>query len=901
MVKPLRLIPILLLAQIAPAYAAMKPIHLRCEYLTNPLGLDTRQPRLSWILESKERAEFQSAYQILVASSEDQLRANKGDLWDSGKVASDQTAQIVYKGLPLKTGQRCWWKVRVWGKDETPSRYSAPASWEMGLLQPEDWHGAWIARTDKTDPAPAPLLRRAFALKEKVKQARIYLCGLGYYELRLNGQKVGDHHLDPGYTRYDKRALYVTYDVTALLKSGKNALGVMLGTGWYNVHTKAVWDFHQAPWRAAPRLRLEMRLTYNDGREEHIATDTQWKTSAGPIIFDSIYGGETYDARLEKPGWDTPDYDDSTWQTAQVVEGPKGVLAAQQHPPIRITTTLTPVKLTEPKPGVFVYDLGQNFAGHAQISLEGPAGTTVQLRYGERLHPDGTLDNSQLDVHLRDEPRRFQTDQYILKGQGHETWEARFVYHGFQYVEVTGFPGKPTLANLKGRVVHTDLPRAGEFECSNTMFNRIYKAGLWSYLSNLQGIPTDCPHREKNGWTGDAHLAAEQAMLNFDPAAVYTKWVQDLGDEQRPTGELPGIVPTSGWGYIWGNGPAWDSAFLLIPWYMYRYYGDVGILERHYEGMRRYVDYLTSKAQDGIVSIGLGDWIPVETETPVAVTSTGYYYIDALIVAQAAQLIGKKDDAKKYSDLAAQIKRDFNAKFYDEKTGLYANGSQTALACALYQGLFTPENRILVLKNLIAAIEKRNNHIDTGILGAKYVLNALRQHGRPDLAYAIAAQKDQPGWGWWLEQGATTLWEAWKGTDSRNHIMFGDILAWFTKTLAGIDSEQNEPGFRRFILRPHLLGDLTFARATYDSIRGRIVSDWKIEGSNLTYKVQIPPNTQALVYVPATDIAKVTESGKPIPKEEGSPILFRQIIAGYAELLVASGHYTFVSKNFKQP
>ena len=589
----------------------------------------------------------------------------------------------------------------------------------MGLLARSDLRGRWIARTTDTNSNPAPLLRRAFALDGKVKQARVYVCGLGYYELYINGQKIGDHLLDPGYTRYDKRALYVGYDVTDVLRRGGNAIGVVLGNGWYNVHTRAVWEFDKAPWRAAPNLLLQLQIVYADGREETIVTDRQWKTSTGPVVFDSIYGGQTYDERLEKPGWDTAGFDDSDWEAAEVVEAPPGKLATQMAPAIKVDQMIKPVKVTEPKPGVFVFDMGQNFAGYAELDLgrihrggaerrsKAPESGALQtlgdvrivLKYSERLGKDGMIDRADIQQHVvkLDTNQQFQTDTYILRER--ETRNTlhipRFTYHGFQYVEVTGFPGKPTPDDLRGVFVHSANPAAGEFECSNALLNKIWRAGRWSYLSNLEGIPTDCPHREKNGWTGDAHLAAEQGLFNFAPAPVYEKWINDLGDEQRSSGELPGIVPTSGWGYKWGNGPAWDSAFLLIPFYLYQYCGDTQVLREHYAGMKRYVDYLTSKAKQGIVSIGLNDWVPFETKTPADITSTAYYYRDAQIVSLAARLAGNDSDARKYAELATGIKKAFNEKFFYPETGLYGNGGQTALSCALYQGLVEPATQHL--------------------------------------------------------------------------------------------------------------------------------------------------------------------------------------------------------------
>ena len=450
---------------IAGASQGLVPRCLRCEYLDNPLGIDTPSPRLSWIVESDRRAQRQTAYQILVASSEAKLKVGQADVWDSGKVASDETSPVYYGGQPLESGRSYSWAVRVWDKDGQ-GVVSRMARWEMGLLHPDDWKAEWIGRTTDPNSNPAPLLRHVFRLDAGIKQARVAVCGLGYYELYLNGRRVGDHVLDPGYTRYDRRLLYVTYDVTGLLKRGPNAVGVILGNGWYNVHTKAVWNFHEAPWRSAPKLLLQLSVEYTDGRRETIVTDGSWRCSTGPILFDSIYGGETYDARLEKAGWTTAGYDDSGWQQAKVVAAPQGKLAAQTMPPIKAAELIKPKRVTEPKPGVFVFDVGQNLAGFAELSVCGPAGTKVQMRYGERLFADGMLDTRDIEQHVKNlgKEQAFQTDTYILKGSGKETWHSRFTYHGFQYVEVTGFPGRPTRDNLCAKFIHSAVPPAGLFE-----------------------------------------------------------------------------------------------------------------------------------------------------------------------------------------------------------------------------------------------------------------------------------------------------------------------------------------------------------------------------------------------------------------------------------------------------
>ena len=878
------------------AVPAVTVAALHCEGLVNPLGLDTAQPRLSWQLESNQRAQAQTGFQILVASTLAGLTANRGDLWDSGRVDTSQSIQVDYQGQPLPSRQICFWKVRVWDRDGNVSPYSAPAYWEMGLLHPSDWHGQWIGRDEDTNALPAPLLRRAFRLDGRVAQARLYICGLGYYELHINGRKIGDHVLDPGFTRYDKRALYVTYDVTSTLKQGSNAVGVILGNGWLNVQTRAFWSFDTAPWRAAPKLLMELHVQFTDGRTAVILTDDRWKASDAPITFNSIYSGESYDARLEQPGWDTPKFDDSHWAPARIVGSPTGHLAAQVMPAIKVVQTLAPVAISQPVPGVYVYDFGQNFAGFAQLTLSGPAGTRVTLKYGERLFQDGRLDQKDIAKYIveLDPSQEFQTDHYILSGKGVETWSPRFVYHGFQYVEVTGAPGPLALTNLTGCFVHTAVAEAGQFSSSDPLLNRIWTAGRRSYLSNLEGVPTDCPHREKNGWTGDAHLAAEQGLLNFDAAAFYEKWIDDIADEQRPDSEMPGIVPTSGWGYQWGNGPAWDSAFLLIPWYLYAYCDDTRALTAHYTPMRQYVDMLSRRAVDNIVDWGRNDWGTPKTDTPADITSTAYFYEDALIVAQAAEVLGYADDARKYRALALRIQRAFNQRFYHAETGSYGNGSQTSLSCALYQGLVEPRQRTAVLASLVDNLRQNNNHLDTGILGTKYLLRVLTENGRADLAWQVATQPTQPGWGWWMAHGANTLWEDWDGTGSHNHIVFGDILAWFDEGLVGMNPDAQRPGFKHVIFKPHVAGNLEWINASHDSMYGPVSCGWTVRGRRLLYDISIPPNTTASVYLPRNGEGIIEEHGRPI--ETGIPgVTGVENMKDWTVVEVGSGSYSFNS------
>lgn len=871
----------------------LTPQSLRCENLVDPEGIDAPAPRLSWSFApapNPVRGQKQTAYQILAAGDPTTLAADRGDLWDSGRVKSDAPFGVAYAGQPPASHQPVFWKVRVWDANRRASAWSAPARWSMGILSSGEWKAAWIRATDSIVNAPGPLLRKAFEVGKPLKRAIISICGLGYYELHLNGAKVGDRVLDPVFTRFDKRVLYATYDVGGLLRPGRNAIGVMLGKGFYNVDFRDEWDFDKAPWRGAPALLCQLRLEYTDGSVETVASDATWRTIDGPVRRDGIRSGEEYDARLEKPGWDTAGYDDSGWNPVLTGGGPKGVLRAGTTPPIKVMETIKPVAVTEPRPGLFVFDLGQNLAGWVRLRASGPAGTKIVLRYGERLAPDGTLDQKEIAKFVRGVP--FQTDSYTLKGGGgEESWEPRFAYHGFRWVEVRGFPGRPTLDSLDGRVVHTSFESAGGFECSDALLAAIQRMTLWSYRSNFVGIPTDCPHREKNGWTGDAHLAAEQAMLNWSNTAAYEAWLRGFMDEQRSGGDYAGIIPTSGWGY--GNGPAWDSAYLIIPWYLYVYTGDLGPIAEHYEAWKRYLSYLGSQAKGLIVDVGLGDWVPAKTVTPTAVTSTAYYYQDAVLMSRFAALLGREAEARSYADLAGRIRAAFQAAFI-KADGSVANDSQTALSAALFWDLAPQKMRASIGNRLVRNVANHDDHLDTGILGAKYLFRVLSDIGRTDLALSVAKQTTPPSYGAWLERGATTLWEDWADGSSRNHVMFGDISAWFYQYLAGINPDPERPAFRHIIFRPNPAGSLAFAKAWHESPFGRIESEWTIEAAAFRWRILVPPGATATVHVPAADPASVMEGEHPAAESEA--VRFIRAEQGAAVYEIPSGQYEFSSR-----
>jgi len=878
----------------------MRVCDLSCNYLVDPQGVETLHPRLSWRIASSARGVRQTAYRLLVASSSEALTGNTGDLWDSGVVASAQSVQLRYAGQQLKSRQGCHWKVQVMIVDaagQQAEAWSEPAVWEMGLLRERDWSAKWIAgkksHPSRTTVDPAPMLRRAFTLTGPVSSARLYISGLGYYEAYFNGQKAGDEVLAPGVTMYDKSAHYQTLDVTSLVREGDNVLGVLLGNGWYNASTEFVCNYSEAPWRDQAKLLAQLEIRYRDGSTDIVVSDRSWRIGSGPIVFDALRNGEFYDARLEQDGWAAPGFNDSDWTPAVIVPGPGGFLRSQQHTPIHVTQTLRPVSVREVKPGVWVYDLGQNISGWGRLKVSGPAGTEVTLRYAEKLTPDDDLDQSNINMFIK--TGECQMDRYTLKGQAIEVWEPRFTYHGFQYVQVTGFPGTPTLDNLEGRVVHTAFATCGEFSCSNDLLNRIQACARWSTLGNYHGFPTDCPQREKNGWTGDASISAEQVLLNFDPMTAYHKWLGDLRDAQRPSGQLPGIVPTGGWGYNWGSGPAWDSASILIPWYLYLYEGDTAILETHYASMKRYLDYTLTMTTDYTADYGLGDWAAPNTESekpgcPNTVTDTAYCFVHADVLRQTAERLGKKADARRFAGLARKFRRAFRKHFVDFKKADVTGSNQTAVACALYQGLLEEAEKPAFLATLAQHVEERRRHIDCGILGAKYVLHALSDLGRADLAFAIATQEDFPGWGHWIRQGATTLWEGWDGSGSRNHHMFSDISAWFYRGLAGINPDPAHPGFKNTIIRPNPVERLDWVNAWHESPYGRIDVAWRHSGPQFALEVTVPANSTATVELPV-GVDAVTVDGRPAADVPG--ITNCGVRKGRRVFQVISGNYQF--------
>jgi len=910
----------------AAAETALRVDQLSCEYATDPLGIDVAQPRFSWILHSERRGGMQAAYQIVVAGSAEALGADVADnKWDSGRVESDQSVHVVYQGKKLSSGEKCWWKVRVWDQDGNPSPYSKPGTLEMGLLRPGDWEGKWIAmggaggilpgKTAAPEPntSPAPRFRKEFEIDGRIRRARVYVSGLGYYELYINGKRVGDRVLDPATSNYHNdqpyempsRVSYVTYDVADYLKPGRNALGVQLGNGWYSAVTKAQG---RQPYGDRPKLLLQLNADCSDGRRISVATDLTWKTAGGPVLDNEICGGESYDARLETPGWTSAGYDDSSWQPGILPQPPSGALVSQMIPAAKVIETFKPVKILKPAEGVCVYDFGQNMSGWTRLRVQGPRGAKVQLRYSPVIYDDGRIDT-------RPNGKATQTDTYTLKGAGLEEWEPRFTLHGFRYVEVTGFPGEPSAENLEARFVRSDLDLAGDFACSNPLINQIHHNVLWTFLSSLQGIPQDAAERnERVGWLGDTGFVWEDYIYNIDMAAFTAKWLCDIRDTQRPTGELSVTAPT--WWRSGRKGPAyapypcWISTYPLLAWYAHQYYADTRLLQQHYDGFEKMVAYKAQHAPGHIFTHGLGDHMEPQaggvssfrpTQTSPLLTSTAYYYYDVWLLARMAEVLGRDEDARRYFKLAGEIKEAFNRKFFDETAGYYGTGTQTANALALYFGMVPESRRRSVVERLAHDITvNHKGHLSTGIIGTNALEQTLADHGLAELMFGIATQTTPPSWGYQVRQGATTIWETWEGEPhhSMNMKMLGSSEVFFYRDLAGIAPAA--PGFRRITIKPRIIGDLTWVKAWHNTVRGQVAVHWRKDGRSLAMDVTIPANSRAKVSVPTMGLKSVAvaEGGKTVWKD-GAYVAGVVGISGasqsadYVAFDVGSGSYSF--------
>ncbi len=941
---------------------SINPADLRCEYLVNPLGIDASQPRLSWRITSADRGSAQIARRILVASDEATLAKNQGDLWDSGTIAASETVNVSYGGKALGSRQACYWKVMVWGKDGRPSEWSAPASWSMGLLQPEDWKAQYISYKDTTPVfkdagklflPPARQYRKEFSTAKAIKRATIYATALGIYELHLNGQRVGDAYFAPGWTDYHQRAYYNTYDVTSLLKQGPNALGAWVGDGWYSgyigfglltgIGTERIGRY---TYGKTPSIMAQLEIEYADGSRESVVTDGSWKvTGAGPIQEGDFLMGEVYDARKEMAGWAATGFNDGEWERA-IPAGengpapatfyefqnppPGGKLEVKGHPvdlgfkrpakleafpgvPVRRITEIAPIAMASPTNGVYVFNLGQNFAGVARLKVKGPAGTSIRLRYGEMLHPDGRL----MTENLR---KARATDTYILRGDPDgEAYIPRFTFHGFQYVEISGYPGTPETNAITGLAQYSDTPMTSEFECSDPIVNRLFKNIVWTQKANFVDLPTDCPQRdERFGWTGDAQAYVRTATYNADAAAFYTKWIRELMESQRPSGTFPGYAPFP-FQHGWDFGTAWCDAGIICPWTVYRAYGDTRIIARCWEPMTKFMQWRKTSSKD---SLGVvhgnewGDWLAVNETTPIDYVDTIFYAYDARLMADMATALGKSREAKEYRAQFERTKKAFRKK-YVKKDGQLSVDTQTAYALALFVDLMPDNLRNAAGERLADKIRSKagpdNSGITTGFLGTRPLLPVLTSVGQNDLAVSLLQSRLYPSWGFEVANGATTIWERWnsftkdKGfggaqnaeMNSFAHYAFGAVGEWMFSRLAGIDTDG--PGFERVIIRPMppsgaATGNpkpVDWVKARYDCVRGPILSEWRTVGGNFELNTTIPANTRATIYLPAHKGDDLREGGKAL--RDASGVKFLRWEYGRAVLDVGSGTYQFAT------
>lgn len=842
---------------------------LRTEYHTNPIGIGENVPRLSWKLLDDRQEVLQQAYQIQAASTPEQLDKNQPDLWDSGKVESDNSIHVPYGGTALKSRQRIYWKARVWlntNDGQTSTDWSETAFFETGLLQPSDWKAHWIQTTIVGGPRsipPCPLIRKVFEVAGQVRQARLYISALGLFECSINGQPISEDVFTPGHTDYSKRVQYMTYDVTSFLQSGANCIGVILGDGWYSGH------IHSDPrmfYGDRPRLLAQMEIELEDGSKQVILSDQTWRfTDKGPIRSSDLIQGEDYDARMEIPGWDQPGFDDLNWANVEVWTAPPGLqIVAKCVSPVRRIQELKPVvpAFNPPgKPNRWNFDFGQNMVGRVRLKLRNTRpGQLITIRHAEML------DQGKLYVESLRTARA--TDYYTCRGVEEEIYEPHFTFHGFRYIEINGLkhaPEIPPADTVTGIVLHNDLESTGTFECSDPMINQLQSNIRWGQKGNFIEIPTDCPQRdERLGWTGDAQVFIRTASFNMNVAPFFTKWIQDIADAQFESGGIPSTVPFCV-SIPKEGGPAWSDAAIICPWTIWKCFGDTRILEKHYPMMVRFMDYL-ERISPGFIRLheipqfgGYGDWLNIDSPTPKDYIGTAFFAYDCQLMSQIASALGKNQDVLKYTRLGQQIKQAFRERFTSR--GIIQTPSQTAYVLALHFDLLEEKDRPQAFESLVRDIESRNNHLSTGFVGTPYLNHVLTRFGRADLAFALLEQKTYPSWLYPITQGATTMWERWNAythehgfgdasMNSYNHYAYGAVGDWMYAAVAGIDLGSGFCGFKRIHFRPHVGGHLTFARASLESPYGRIESAWEREKDKTKFNFRVPPNTRATIYLP---------------------------------------------------
>ena len=892
---------------------------LKCEMLTNPQGIDVTRPRFSWQINTEQRGVKQIAYQIIVSSSAEKLLNNQGDVWNSGKINSDQSILVEYSGKPLTSRQECFWKVKIW-TNKGEEDWTQPESFTMGLLNLSDWKAKWIG-LDKAFPwdsvskfarLSARYFRKEISASKKIKKATIYISGLGLYELYINGQKIGDQVLSPSPTDYEKTVMYNTFDVTQNLKQGNNTVATILGNGRFFTMRQ---NYKPQKWHnfGFPKMLLQLEIEYTDGTKQILGSDATWKLTAnGPVRTDNEYDGEEYDARKELNGWNTVGFKDSKWLNAQLVKAPGGILKAQMNENMKVMETIQPVSVKQLSAGKYILDMGQNMAGWLKMQVQGSRGDSVKLRFAESLQPNGEL----YTANLRD---ALVTDVYILKGGTKETWHPSFVFHGFRYVEVTGYPRTPSVNDFVGEVVYDDIQTIGSLETSNNIINQIHKNAYWGIRSNYKGMPIDCPQRnERQPWLGDRTMGAYGESFLFDNSRLYAKWLNDIHDAQREEGNIPDVAPNF-W-YYYKDNMTWPGAYLTIANMLYQQFGDKRSIVKHYSSMKKWMNYMKGKylTSDFIMTKdSYGDWcVPPESpelihsKDPSRITdpkliATAYYYYFLNLMQKFASLSNNKDDVSKFAEEAVKVKRAFNKKFYNDTTAQYSNNTVTSNILALAFNLAPQGDSARVFKNIADKILVENKgHISTGVIGTQWLMRWLTKYNRADIAYQLAGNDTYPSWGYMVKNGATTIWELWNGNtadpkmNSQNHVMLlGDLLIWMYEDLAGIHSDENEVAFKKIIMKPSFNVGLSYMNALYQSSYGTIKSHWKKENGKLNWDISVPGNAKAIVYVPAKENAEVKEGNKLAASSEG--VKFLKTENGNEVFEVGSGNYSFSVNDYK--